>query len=66
MKSNHKRSNRMLVIGGIFLVVYLLATIIFGSFMLERHIVESPRNRNVTYSTFTLRHGQFPGVYFLE
>lgn len=66
MKSNHTKSNRMLVIGGIFIVVYLLASIVFGSFMLERHVVENPRNRNVVHTTFTLRHGEFPGVFFLE
>ncbi|MDY0290433.1 MAG: hypothetical protein RBR15_16530 [Sphaerochaeta sp.] len=66
MKSNHKKSNRMLVAGGIFLVVYLLATIIFGSFMLEQHVVENPRNRNGSYSTLTVRHGTIPGVFFLE
>ncbi len=63
MKSNHKKSNRMLIIGGVVLVAYLLASIIFGSFMLERHVVQ---NQRVTYSTFTLRHGNFPGTFFLD
>ncbi len=66
MKSNHKKSNRMLVAGGIFLVVYLLATIIFGSFMLEQHVVQNPRNRNVTYTNVTVRNGTFPGTFFLD
>ena len=55
MKSNHKKSNRMLVIGGIFLVIYLLASVIFGSFMLDRQTVERTRNRSITYSSFTVR-----------
>jgi len=53
----------MLIIGGVVLVAYLLASIIFGSFMLERHVVQ---NQRVTYSTFTLRHGNFPGTFFLD
>ncbi len=66
MKSNHKKSNRMLAIGGIFLVVYLLASVIFGSFMLEQHMVQNPRNRSVTYTNVTVRHGDFPGTFFLD
>ena len=66
MKSNHKKSNRMLAIGGIFLVLYLLASIIFGSFMLEKQTVQNPRNRDITYSTITVRHGNFPGTFFLD
>ncbi len=62
MKANHKKSNRMLIIGGVVLVVYLLASIIFGSFMLERNVV---KNHNITYSTFTVRHGNFPGTFFM-
>ena len=66
MKSNHKKSNRMLAIGGIFLVVYLLASVIFGSFMLEQHVVQNQRNRNVTYTNVTVRNGVFPGTFFLD
>jgi|GEM_PF-1630506 len=66
MKSNHKKSNRMLVIGGIFLVVYLLASIIFGSFMLEQKMVQDPRTRNVPYTNVTVRNGNFPGTFFLN
>ena len=66
MKSNHKKSNRMLVIGGVFLVVYLLASVIFGSFMLERQMIQNPRNRNVTYTNVTVRNGNFPGTFFLN
>lgn len=66
MKSNHKKSNRMLAIGGVFLVVYLLANIIFGSFMLEQQTVQNRRNRNVSYSSFTVRHGVVPGTFFLD
>jgi len=56
----------MLAIGGIFLVLYLLASIIFGSFMLEKQTVQNPRNRDITYSTITVRHGNFPGTFFLD
>jgi hypothetical protein len=66
MKSNHKKSNRMLAIGGIFLVVYLLSSVIFGSFMLQKQTLQDPRNRNVIYTNVTVRHGDFPGVYFLD
>ncbi len=66
MKSNHKNSNRMLAIGGIFLVVYLLAIVIFGSFILDKPMVQNPRNRNVTYTNITVRNGNFPGTFFLD
>ncbi len=66
MKSNHKKSNRMLIIGGIFLVVYLLASIIFGSFMLDRQTMQNPRNRQVTYTNVTVRNGVFPGTFFVD
>lgn len=56
----------MLVIGGIFLVVYLLASIIFGSFMLEQKMVQDPRTRNVPYTNVTVRNGNFPGTFFLN
>lgn len=66
MKSNHKKSNRMLAIGGTFLVVSLLASVIFGSFMLDKQTVQNPRNRNVTYTNVTVRNGTFPGTFFLD
>ncbi len=66
MKSNHKKSNRMLIMGGIFLVVYLLASIIFSSFMLERQMMQNPRNRQVTYTNVTVRNGVFPGIFFVD
>jgi len=66
MKSNHKKSTMMLAVGGIFLVVYLLASVIFGSFMLDQQLVQNPRNRNVTYTNVTVRNGTFPGTFFLN
>ncbi|MDT4761662.1 hypothetical protein [Sphaerochaeta sp. PS] len=57
MKSNHKKSNRMLVVGAIFLVVYLLASVVFGSFMLDQRVTNNSLNRSVTYSSFSVRHG---------
>ncbi|HHT79890.1 MAG: hypothetical protein WCS35_04265 [Sphaerochaeta sp.] len=62
MKSNHKKSNRMLLIGSIFLVVYLLASIIFGSVMLDKNMVRTNRNRSVSYSVLTV----VPGVTFTK
>jgi len=56
----------MLAVGGIFLVVYLLASVIFGSFMLDQQLVQNPRNRNVTYTNVTVRNGNFPGTFFLN
>ncbi len=52
MKSNHKKSNMMLIGGaGIFLVVYLLASVIFGSFLIDRFSTQELPNRNVTHVT---------------
>ena len=51
MKSSHKKSNRMLVGAGIFLVVYLLASVIFGSFLINRFSTQELPNRNVTHVT---------------
>nr|WP_319475110.1 hypothetical protein [uncultured Sphaerochaeta sp.] len=51
MKSSHKKSNRMLIGAGIFLVVYLLASVIFGSFLIDRFSMQELPNRNVTHVT---------------
>ncbi|MDK2859849.1 MAG: hypothetical protein PWP25_1035 [Sphaerochaeta sp.] len=51
MKSSHKKSNRMLIGAGIFLVVYLLASVIFGSFLIDRFSTQTTPNRSVTHVT---------------
>lgn len=50
MKSKHKKSNTMLMGAGIFLVVYLLITILFGTSLLSKARMVGPANSvtNVT------------------
>jgi hypothetical protein len=42
MKSKLKRSNKMLIGAGIFLAVYLLISILFGTSVLSRAIKSGP------------------------
>ncbi|MDD3903920.1 MAG: hypothetical protein WC136_08530 [Sphaerochaeta sp.] len=56
MKANHKKSNMLLCAAGIFLVVSLLITVIFGSVAIEASAVSSPLRPRVTYSSFTMVH----------
>ncbi len=44
MKSKLKRSNKMLIGAGIFLSVYLLITILFGTSLLSKAITNGPSN----------------------
>lgn len=48
MKSSHKKSNKMLMGAGIFLVVYLLFSIIFGTAFVSSHRNEIQRRPAVT------------------
>ena len=54
MKSNHKRSNVLLMAAGIFLVVSLLVTVIFSSVVIDRASVSGYLRPRMTYSSFTL------------
>ena len=51
MKSSHKKSNRLLVGAGIFLVVYLLVSVIFGTMLIDKYSTTSMPNRSVTHVT---------------
>ncbi len=51
MKSSHKKSNRMLIGAGVFLVVYLLASVIFGSMLIDKYSNTTMPNRTVTHVT---------------
>lgn len=52
MKSSHKKSNRMLLGAGIFLVVYLLFSVVFGSVLINRFSSTMQPNQNFTQVTF--------------
>ena len=51
MKTSHKKSNRMLMGAGLFLVIYLLVSVIFGTSLLHRFAVSVPIDRPVTQVT---------------
>ncbi len=51
MKSSHKKSNRMLIGAGIFLAVYLLASVIFGTVLIDKFSNESVPNGSFTHVT---------------
>ena len=51
MKTSHKKSNRMLMGAGLFLVIYLLVSVIFGTLLLSRFVTNFPVDRPVTQVT---------------
>ncbi len=51
MKTSHKKSNRMLMGAGLFLVIYLLISVIFGTSLLHRFSTSIPVTRPVTQVT---------------
>ena len=51
MKTSHKKSNRMLMGAALFLVVYLLVSVIFGTSLLSRFATNFPVDRSVTQVT---------------
>ena len=44
MKSKRKRSNTMLIGAGIFLAVYMLISILFGTSLLSKAVTSTPAN----------------------